>query len=307
MNASATGTLTALSLDIAEAVARIAPSIAYVDAHPRRDASGFAWDEHHLVTVDHAIDREDDIELRLGDGATARASLVARDASTDLALLHTDASLAVAPRASSESLAVGHLVLAVGRDEDGAPGASLGVISVLDGPWRTWRGGDVDRFIRPDCNIYPSFSGGPLIDASGVVIGLNSWGLSRRMALTLPVSTVERVVTTLLAGGHVARGYLGVAMQTVRLPANLRTAHGIAQPAGVIVVDVASDGPAEHAQLTIGDVLLRIGDYEVGDSEDVQRALGPASVGRRVMVRFVRGGEVREADVTIGERPSDDD
>ncbi len=307
MNASATGTLAALSADIAQAVARIGPSVAYVDAHPRRDASGFAWDAHHVVTVDHAIDREDEIELRLADGATARAALVARDASTDIALLRTDATLEAAPRTSLAAIAVGHLVLAVGRDEDGAPGASLGVVSSLDGPWRTWRGGEVDRFIRPDCNVYPSFSGGPLVDVAGDVIGMNTWGLSRRMALTLPIATIERVVAALLAGGRVARGYLGVALQTVRLPAALRAAHALAQQAGAVVVDVASDGPAERAGLTLGDVILALGEHEVEDAGDLQRALGTSSVGTVAKVRFLRGGETRELPVTIAERPHDDD
>lgn len=306
MNAEA-NTLAALSADIASAVARIGPSIAYVDAHPRRDASGFAWDDHHLVTVDHAIDREDDIELRFSDGATARATLVGRDPSTDVALLHTQTNLVASPRTTPDALAVGHIVLAVGRDEDGAPGASFGVVSALDGPWRTWRGGDVDRFIRPDCNVYPTFSGGPLVDTAGAVIGMNTWGLSRRMALTLPVATIERVVAALLQGGRVARGYLGVALHTVRLPAALREAHGLAQHSGAIVVGTANDGPAERAGLTIGDVIVGLHDRAIGDADDLHRALGSASVGTAVSVRFVRAGNVHDAAVTIGERPHDDD
>ncbi|GAC1304270.1 MAG: trypsin-like peptidase domain-containing protein [Vulcanimicrobiaceae bacterium] len=306
MDAPAAGTLAALSADIARAVARIGPSIAYVDAHPRRDASGFALDDHHAVTVDHAIDREDEIELRFADGATAQASLVGRDASTDVALLRTDATLVPAPRARAP-LAVGHLVIAAGRDEDGAPGASLGIVSALDGPWRTWRGGDVDRFIRPDCNVYPSFSGGPLVDAAGNVIGMNTWGLSRRMALTLPLATIERVATELLARGRVARGYLGLALQTVRLPAAVRAGAGIAQRTGAIVVDVAPGGPAERAGLTIGDVILALGERAVDAADGLQHALAAAGVGSGVTVHFLRGGAVRDDTVTIGERPGDDD
>lgn len=305
MNAPATGTLAALSDDIAHAVARIAPSIAYVDAHLRRDASGFAWDPHHLVTVDHAIEREDEIEVLLADGARAHATLVARDPATDIALLRTDATLVPAPRAQADALAVGHLVLAVGRDEDGAHGASLGVISSLDGAWRTWRGGDIERFIRPDCTVYPGFSGGPLVDVTGAAIGMNTWGLSRRMALTLPLATIERVIAALLAGGRVARGYLGVALQSVRLPATLRAAHGFVQNAGAIVVGTASDGPAERAGITLGDVIIALDEDSIGDADDLQRALGSASVGTHVRVRFLRGGDVRELAVIVGERSHD--
>jgi S1-C subfamily serine protease len=303
MNATQTNSLAALSGDLAAAVAAISPSICYVDAHPRRDASGIAWDAHHIVTVDHVVEREEEIEVLLHDGATARATLVGRDPSTDVALLRTDAALAPAPRADLASLAVGHLVLAVGRDEDGAPGASLGIVSSLDGAWRTWRGGDVDRFIRPDVNMYQSFSGGPLVDAQGRVVGMNTWGLSRRTALTLPVTTLERVIGALLGGGRVSRGYLGVAMQAVRLPDSIRTSQGLEQSAGAIVVDVAADGPADRAGVTIGDVLLAIGSAVVEDSDDVQRALGSATVGTSQTLRILRGGIARELTATIGERP----
>ena len=259
MNATSASTLAALSSELTAAVAAVGTSVVYVDAHPRRDASGIVWDEHHIVTVDHAIEREDDIDILLADGATAHASLVGRDGTTDVALLRTDARLVPARRSESATLGVGNLVLAVGRDEDGAPGASFGVISSLDGPWRTWRGGDVDRFIRPDLNLYASFSGGPLVDVEGAVLGMNTWGLSRRMALTLPLATIERVVTQLQHGGRIVRGYLGIAMQEVRLPESIRRAQGLAQQSGAIVVDVAPGGPAELGGVLIGDVIVGLG------------------------------------------------
>jgi len=305
MNATQSNTLTALSADLASAVEAAARSVVYVDAHPRRDASGIVWDEHHVVTVAHAIDREDEIELLLPEGGTTVATLVGADPSTDVALLRTNATLVPATRSTRADLAVGHLVLAVGRDEDGATGASFGVISSLDGPWRTWRGGDVDRFIRPDVNVYPSFSGGPLVDAAAQVLGMNTWGLSRRMALTLPLATLERVVAALLGGGRVTRGYLGVAMQAVHLPESLRGAHALQQRDGVIVIDVAAGGPAERGGMLIGDVLLALDGRAVEDSDDVQRALGTQSVGASLPVRVLRGGEPRTLTVTIGERPHD--
>ena len=263
---SKSSALGALSNDLARAVAEVAPAVVYVDAHPRRDASGIVWDAHHIVTVDHAIEREDDIELLLGDGATARATLAGRDPSTDVALLHTAATLKPAPRSDLATLGIGHLVLAVGRDEDGAPGASFGIVSALDGPWRTWRGGDIDRFIRPDLNVYQSFSGGPLVDVAGGIVGMNTWGLSRRTALTIPVTTLERIVTQLQSGGRIARGYLGLAMQAVRLPDSLRANGAIAQRAGALVVDVANGGPAERAGVLLGDVVLALGAQTVEDS-----------------------------------------
>ncbi|GAC1500691.1 MAG: trypsin-like peptidase domain-containing protein [Vulcanimicrobiaceae bacterium] len=307
MNASPYGALAELSDSLAAVVAATSPSVAYVDAHPRRDASGFAWDATHLVTVDHAIVREDDIALRFADGATARATLVARDPTTDLAVLRVDRALAPLARADLGALCVGHIVLAVGRDEDGATGASFGVVSSLDGAWRTWRGGDVDRFVRPDLNVYATFSGGPLVDARGAVVGMNTWGLSRRNALTLPMTTVDRVIAQLLAGGRIAHGYLGVAVQAVRLPESMRAALGLTQTAAAIVVDVSPEGPAERAGVTIGDVVLALGSQTVVDGESLSTALGSASVGTMALLHVVRAGVARDMHVTVGERPHDDD
>jgi S1-C subfamily serine protease len=306
MNAAASS-LSALSIDLARAVADAGPAIVYVDAHPRRDASGIAWDEHHIVTVDHAIDREDDIEILLAGGRKTTARVVGRDPSTDIALLHTEAALTPLRRARAEELAVGHLVLALGRDEDGAAGASFGIVSSLDGPWRTWRGGDVEQFVRPDLNLYASFSGGALIDAEGALVGMNTWGLSRRTALTLPVATLERIANALQSGKRIARGYLGLAMQSVRLPGALRAKLGREQHAAAIVVDVAAGGPADRGGVIIGDVIVGLGTQTIEDSDDVQRALGSESVGSVRALHVVRGGEVRELAVTIGERPQDED
>ena len=113
------------------------------------------------------------------------------------------------------ALKVGHMVLAVGRPGEGGLGASVGVVSALGGPWRTWRGGQIDQLVRPDLTLYPGFSGGPLVDAQGRVVGLNTSGLSRSMGLAIPASTVNRVVDQLLTKGRIARGYLGVGMQPV--------------------------------------------------------------------------------------------
>lgn len=159
----------------------------------------------------------------------------------------------------------------------------------MTGPaWQTWSGGAIDAFIRPDISIYRRFCGGPLVDASGRVAGMNTTALSRRTAVTIPVVTLDRVVNQLLATGRIPRGYLGVATQPVR--------------GGVIVLSVERDGPANKAGLLVGDVIQAIADTEVEDTDDVQRALGPDTVGRAVLLRIIRGGQKQNVNLTIGER-----
>jgi S1-C subfamily serine protease len=304
MSLNVQSALVALSNELAAAVERVAPSLVYVDGSPRRDATGIVWSAQTIVTVDHALDRDEDIEIVLPSGERAAATLAGRDPSTDVAILRAEIDVPPAPRAGHDALAPGHVVLAAGRDEDGRLGASFGIASAVDGPWRTWRGGRIDRFIRPDLSLYSGFSGGPLLDASGAVIGVNTWGLSRRTALTIPAETIDRIVAQLQTRGSIARGYLGVALQDVRLPDAVRAAHGIEQREAAIVVDVAPGGPAEAAGLALGDVLLALGSTPIEGAEDVQRALGSDTVGSAVTLAVLRGGTRASFEAIVSERPA---
>jgi S1-C subfamily serine protease len=180
------------------------------------------------------------------------------------------------------------------------------VVSALGGPWRTWQGGRVDRLIRPDLNIYPGFSGGPLIDAGGGVIGMNTAGLSRRTALTVPVATIERVVAQLLNRGKVSRGYLGVGMQQVRLPDSLRERLQLGGGEAVIVLSVEPGGPAERAGVFIGDVIIALDDHRIDDVHDVLAFLSDDVAGHTVRASIVRAGSSAEVSIAIGERPAEE-
>src|SRR4029453_1126825 len=120
--------------------------------------------------------------------------------------------LAVARSGDPGTLRPGHLVLALARLGDDGPRVALGTVSATGGPWRCWKGGEIDRRLQSDVTLYPGFGGGPLVDATGQIHGINSGGLSRAFATTLPVETVNRTVRQLLERGYVARGWLGAAM-----------------------------------------------------------------------------------------------
>jgi S1-C subfamily serine protease len=300
--------LRALSDDLTAAVERAARSVVAIHARPRIPASGIYWREGIVVATSHTIRKEQDIAITMPNGTRATAQLAGRDGGTDLAVLRFDSPpgagiLSVAERAPDEALRVGSLVLAVGRPGDAGVSTSLGVISAVAERWRTWSGGEIDRFVRLDLSIYDGFSGGALVDADGTVLGVNCSALARGTALTIPNATVDRVVDALLTRGHVARAYLGVAMQPVRLTNALATRLELGEAArGVLVVMVESDSPADRAGLLVGDVIIAIGDHAVAEPQDVAELLHGEQVGAALAMSVVRGGERRTLEVTVGER-----
>jgi S1-C subfamily serine protease len=299
----ARGTLAALSDDLAFAVERAGRAVVAIRARPRIPASGVLWRSDVAVATDHTIRRDEEITVMLPDGRTVSATLAGRDPSTDLAVLRlgTDAAGTPAELGEDDAPKVGRIVLALGRPGTDVT-ASLGLVSVSAGEWRTWRGGKIDRFIRLDITIHDGFSGGPLIDAGGSVVGINTSGLARGQPITIPNVTVRRVVEQLLTKGRVARGYLGLAMHPVRLPQELVAALGLTGRAGLMLVSVESGSPGAAAGLVLGDIIVEFDGHAVRDPVDLLAALGPESVGHTVRARVIRAGAVRDLEITVGER-----
>ena len=300
-------TLRALSDDLAAAVERAARSVVAIHARPRIAASGVYWRDGVVVAASHTIRKEQEITVTLPNGTRTTANLVGRDGGTDLAVLRLDAPPASAAAslpdlAPADALRVGALVLAVGRPGDEGVSTSLGVISALSDRWRTWSGGEIDRFVRLDLSIYDGFSGGALVDADGSLLGVNCSALARGTPLTIPNATVERVVDALLTRGHVARAYLGVAMQPARLTNALAERLRLDDPRGVLVVMVESDSPADRAGLLVGDLIVAVAGSQVAEPQDVAELLGGEQVGAALELSVVRGGERRSLTVTVGER-----
>jgi len=297
------GVLESLSNDLAGAVDRAGQSVVAIHARRRIPASGIHWRPGIIVAAHHTIQRDEEITVSLADGSSVAATLVGRDPTTDLAVLKVDeAKVPVASFAESSGLRVGALVLALGRPGS-AITASLGVVSAIGGEWRTWHGGTIDRFVRLDVSIYDGFSGGPLIDAGGRVLGLNTSGLSRGAALAIPAETVNRVVDQLLKSGRVARGYLGLGMQAVRLPAALVERLQMPNDIGLMVVSAEPGGPGDRAGILIGDVLIAVGDTPVSDPAELLAFLGGDQIGKPVTAKLIRAGEPTTVAITVGERP----
>jgi S1-C subfamily serine protease len=295
--------LVALSNELAAAVERGGRSVVNVNARPRVPSSGVHWRPGVVVTSEHTVKQDEEITIGLPGGASVPATLAGRDPGTDIAVLKADNLTVPAADLTEAKFHAGNLALALGRSPDSGVNATMGVISAVSGPWRTWRGGMMDQYIRLDVTLFPGSSGGAVINTQGETLGISTSGLSRIAGLAVPVSTVNRVVDELLAKGHIARGYLGLGLQPVAIPEALVKQLKLPGSSGVIVLSVEQDGPAEHAGLFIGDILVALNGKPIEDTDDVQTVLEPGFVGKPVKAAIVRGGALTEAAITIGERP----
>ena len=294
--------LTELSTALATAVSQADSGVVRVEGRRRFGATGIVWgSDGVIVTANHVVRHEEQLKVGLPDGNRVSASLVGRDPSTDLAVLKVEATgLTPLTESNKQELGVGNLVLALGR-----PGrtvqATLGIVSALGEGWRTRMGGHIERYLQTDVVMYPGFSGGPLVDAAGQLVGLNSSALGRGVSLTVPTPTLARVADALLAHGHIQRGYLGVSTQRVHLPDDLKAE--LEQKRGLLIVSVENDSPAAQAGLTLGDTLITFADTPIQSHDDLLALLAGEVVGTAVSLKFVRGGKVHTSDVTLAARP----
>lgn len=290
-----------LSNDLGEVIQRAGAGVVRVSARRRQAASGIVWSEDGLiVTANHVVERDENIQIGLPDGSKTAAVLAGRDPSTDIAVLKVEASgLTPAVWADERALKVGHLVVAVGRPESTLQ-AALGIINTLDGEWRTMGGGTVSSFVQSEVVMYPGFSGGPLVSASGSFVGMNSSALARGMSIALPPATLRNVVETLAAHGRMRRGFLGVSAQPARLPTPI--AEQVGQETALLLISVEVGGPAESAGMMMGDVLVSLDGLRIRHMDDLMGALAGDRVGKTVPASVVRGGQMLELKVTISER-----
>ncbi|MBO4221907.1 S1C family serine protease [Bradyrhizobium neotropicale] len=274
---------------IADIVARVAPAIVSVHSHRSR-ASGFVWKAGLVVTADEALAEEGEVVVRFADGTERPATIAGRDHTTDVALLRVETSNIAPTKLSSAVPALGSLALVVAA-ERGVPAAALGLISLVGGAWRSLRGGDIDARIELDVRLRPSHEGGLALNGSGDAIGMAVLGARR--VLVIPAATIARVASRLETHGRIARGYLGLGLQPVKLDDGI----------GAMVMSVDKAGPSAAAGIRQGDVIVGWNDEKISGVRALLRALGPDSVGATVDVAVRRGGEPVRVKLTVGERP----
>jgi S1-C subfamily serine protease len=294
--------LAVFSNALVRAVEKAGKSTVLVNGRRRLSASGIAYASDLVLTADHVVERDEDISVANAEGEIINVTIVGRDPGNDLALLRLEkASLAPAERADQEAK-VGQVVLALGRPSQGGIEASLGVISAVGGPARTGRGGFLERYLRTDAIPFPGFSGGPLVDIEGRVVGLNTSGLAHGAAITIPGHLAWGVAENLAKFGYIKRGYLGIRSQQVELPPEARRSLGREQGLGLLLVSVEKGSPAEAGGLMVGDILVAINHQPVTDHDELSVYLSGESVGKPISVQILRGGQPLEVSVVLGER-----
>ncbi len=291
-----------LSKSISETIEAVQDSIVTVHGGGRSTSSGVVWRPGVVVTVRQGLRRSDSLQVA-HRGEPFSATLAGADAGTDLAVLRIDGGATKpATTTTAPSVRVGELVLAVGRSSLGDISASAGIVARLGSAWRTWRGGQMDRLIRPDLQLYVGQSGSALVNEGRQVLGINSSALARNAVITVPAATIDRVVDAILERGHVPRPFLGAAMQAVPVPEAQRAHFGEGVDEALLVLHVEPNAPAASGGILVGDLLLSVDGHAVHNVHEVQHWLSTLKVGDPVVIGVVRGGVKMDLKVILADR-----
>jgi S1-C subfamily serine protease len=274
--------------------------------------TGVIYDnDGHIVTNNHVVmvgnNVADRITVTLNDQRTVHATLVGRDAPTDLAVLKIDENnLTPATFGDSGSLQVGQDVVAIGfaLDLKGAPTVTRGVISAtgrsIDEPQYT-----INDAIQTDASINPGNSGGPLVNAAGEVVGINTAIVQGAQSIGFSISSalVQPTVKALIENGKIDRAYMGIG--TVDVTDSIAQNFNLPVDKGIAVTQVARGGPADQAGLQANDVIVNIDGSDINNSGDLLAMLAKHKAGDKVTVKYYRGNEQQSTDITLGTRPND--
>jgi serine protease DegQ len=286
-------TISSLSDELSASAAAAGGSVLKLQGCRRGAVSAFAWSPGLVVTAAHALAQADSVELTRGEERFS-ATVAGTDPASDLAVLRVDVELPQLARARPEAVRLGQLVLGLGR-AGAALRASFGVLSVVGGSWRLPGGSRLEQYVESDIKPFPGVSGGPLLSATGELLGLNSTSLVRDATTLLPLASLERLVTTLVNHGGVRRAYLGVGTQAVRLPAAL--AEERRQSSGLIVLSLSPGEPAARAGLLLGDVLLSLDGAPLERVVELASLLDESKIAHTSTLEVWRAGTLQRVSI----------
>ena len=293
---------TQLSSSFADTIADLENSIVAIDGGGRSTTSGVVWRPGVIVTTHHGLRLRGNLKIIFA-GESLSVRLIGSDATTDLAVVGIDSDK-LTPVSSANNLVIraGEVVLSVGRSRLGDISASCGIIARTGSAWRTWRGGAIDRLVRPDIRLYVGQSGSALINEQRQVLGINSPALARQAVITIPVQTINRVVDALLELGHVPRPFLGIAMQPIPVPDPVRDAYPGATDEVLLVTHVEPKAPAALTGVMVGDVIVFFNGEPVPGLREILHRLRASRIGDTISLTVFRGGAKVDLTLSVADR-----
>lgn len=291
------GLLQSLSDAVADLAERISPSVVRV-GDGRRQGTGIVWDsEGHILTADHVVGRADVLEVALHDGRRMEAKVVGRDPDNDLALLKVGAGGLVPLEAmNGRALRAGELVFAFANLAGKDPSVASGVVTSPSRGIQGWWGVMIEDAVITDAQLNPGYSGGPLVDAWGRLVGMNVACFSSR-GVAVSAKTLKERAGRLVKDGRIRRGYLGIVAEPVALPEEIASKPEVGQETALLVRSVEAGTPAKAAGLTIGDVLVKFSGSPLTDIGDLHGLLSADVIGKSVPLTVLRGE--RTSDLTV--------
>src|SRR5881628_224483 len=291
--------LESISDAIVDVTEKVSQSVVRVGAGRWRGGTGTVWSKDgHIVTSNHVIGDMREVEVGFSDGTKHTAKVVGRDPYSDIALLKIDSNnLTPVEQGNSDNLKVGQFVLAVSNPFGRQPSATSGIVTNPAYSVRGWWGSTMDKVVVTDARLNPGYSGGPLVDARGRLIGINAAYANNR-GISIPVNTVKTVVDKLMQDGKIKHAYLGIVADSIRLPENIANQPEINQPGGLIIYNVEQDSAAKKAGLAMGDVVVKLDGKQVEDIMDLHEMLDDKAIGKRVKLSVLRGEKLIELTAT---------
>ncbi len=296
---NSSGILESISNAIAGVTDKLSPSVVRVGAGRWRGGTGTVWSKDgHIVTSNHVVGGMREIDVGFSDGTKRTAKIVGRDPYSDIALLKVDGDhLTPAEAGDSDGLKVGQFVLALANPLGTQPAATSGIVTNPSFSVQSWWGGGMDKVVVTDARLNPGYSGGPLVDAKGRVVGINA-AFANNRGISVPVNTVKTVVNKLMQDGRIKRAYMGITADSIRLPDHLAGQADVGQHGGLIVYGVDQDSAAKRAGLAIGDVIMKLDGKPVESLMDLRGVLDDKAIGKRVKVSVLRGEKLTELTIT---------
>jgi S1-C subfamily serine protease len=287
-----------LSGAIEDIAASASPSVVSVGMDGRSGTGVVVDREGHILTAGHVVSRVEQTEVGTSDGKKLEAKVVGRNPYADLALLKVDgARLEPMQFGDSGGLKVGQFVMALANPFSSAVSVTSGIVTGTNRPIGGWWRFSIQDAIVTDARLNPGYSGGPLVDASGRMVGMNVAYVSNR-GIAVPVNTIKKSIEKMAKGENVKRAYLGVVTNTIELPDEVAARSDVNQDTALMVYSVEPESAAKRAGIRLGDVLLKLGENQLTGVEDLTGALTEDAIGQRIRLQVMRGEELKEFSVT---------